>query len=84
VVRVSGEGSVDYSGEDGTCEGDLQLVEDALRGEPAEYEVAEVVSDGVTAFFRRTQSDGGELSPYPETVTLEKMSWAQASWTNAK
>jgi hypothetical protein len=24
------------------------------------------------------------LSPYPETDSLEKMSWAQARWTNAK
>ena len=24
------------------------------------------------------------LSPYPETVILKKMSWAQASWMNAR
>jgi xylulokinase len=32
----------------------------------------------------RAVMEGVVLSPYPETDSLEKMSWAQARWTNAK
>ena len=65
VVRVSGTEGTAYAGTYGNIaeEGEPQIIEDSLGGEPAEYEVEieQGVSDGVSAFFEKTQSGSGEL-----------------------
>jgi hypothetical protein len=63
VVRVSGTDGIEYSGTYGTIEGMLQTVEDSVGSEPTDYavEVAESVSDGVTAGFQKIQQGEGEL-----------------------
>lgn len=63
VVRVSGTDGIEYSGTYGTIEGMLQTVEDSVGSEPTDYavEVAEGVSDGVTAGFQKIQPGEGEL-----------------------
>ncbi|MBA4115303.1 MAG: hypothetical protein H0X71_02470 [Rubrobacter sp.] len=63
VVRVSGTDGIEYSGTYGTIEGTLQTVEDSVGSEPTDYavEVAEGVSDGVTAGFQKVQPGEGEL-----------------------
>lgn len=65
VVRVSGTEGTAYAGTYGNIaeEGEPQTIEDALGSEPTEYEVEieQGVSDGVSAFFEKTQPGSGEL-----------------------
>lgn len=63
VVRVSGTEGTAYSGNYGTIAGELQTVDSTLGSGPTEYEVKiqRGVSDGVNAFFQKTQSGEGEL-----------------------
>jgi len=65
VVRVSGTEGTAYAGTYGNLEqeGVPQIIEDTLGDEPTEYEVeiAGGVSDGVSAFFEKTESGSGEL-----------------------
>jgi hypothetical protein len=65
VVRVSGTEGTAYSGtyENITGEGEPQIIDETLGDEPTEYEVEvqEGASDGVSAFFEKTQPGGGEL-----------------------
>ena len=65
MVRVSGTESIAYAGTYGNLEqeGVPPTIEDTLRDEPAEYEVEieEGVSDGVSAFFEKTEPGVGEL-----------------------
>jgi len=65
VVRVSGTEGTAYSGsyENIMGEGEPQIVDETLGDEPTEYEVeiGEGTSDGVSAFFEKTQPGGGEL-----------------------
>ena len=62
-VRVSGTEGTAYTGDYGSTTGDLQIVDDNLEGEPQVYEVEveQGVTDGVTAFFQKTQPGGGQL-----------------------
>ena len=63
VVRVSGAQGTAYSGDYGTISGEPQIVDSTLGSDPTEYKVdiEKGTSDGVTAFFQKTQSGGGEL-----------------------
>jgi hypothetical protein len=63
MVRVSGAQDTAYIGHYGTLGGEPQIVEDTLEAEPQEYEVEieGVRADGVSASFRKIESDTGEL-----------------------
>lgn len=65
VVRISGTEGTAYAGTYGNLEqeGVPETIEDTLGGEPTEYEVeiAGGVSDGVSAFFEKTEPGSGEL-----------------------
>jgi hypothetical protein len=65
VVRVSGAEGTAYAGTYGNLEeeGVPLIIEDTLGGEPTEYEVEieEGVSDGVSAFFEKTEPGSGGL-----------------------
>lgn len=61
VVRVSGAEGLAYSGNYGTIASEPRAVDSTLGDEPTDYEVEEDVSEGVTAFFRKTQPGEGEL-----------------------
>jgi hypothetical protein len=64
-VRVSGTEGIAYAGTYGNLEqeGVPPTIEDTLGDEPTEYEVEieEGVSDGVSAFFEKTEPGSGEL-----------------------
>lgn len=82
VVRVSGTEGIEYSGDYSTLEGDLQQATGALEGEPVEYavDIQEGVSDGVTAFFRKTQPGAGELKAEilaDDTIVTESTTYAE-------
>ncbi len=65
VVRISGTEGTAYAGTYGNLEqeGVPETIEDTLGDEPTEYEVeiAGGVSDGVSAFFEKTEPGSGEL-----------------------
>lgn len=65
VVRLSGTEGTAYAGTYGNLEeeGTPRTIEDTLGDEPTEYEVQieEGVSDGVSAFFEKTEPGSGEL-----------------------
>lgn len=65
VVRVSGAEGTAYAGTYGNLEqeGVPPTIEDTLGDEPTEYEVEieEGVSDGVSAFFEKTEPGSGAL-----------------------
>jgi hypothetical protein len=65
VVRISGTEGIAYAGTYGNLEqeGIPPTIEDTLGDEPTEYEVEieEGVSDGVSAFFEKTEPGSGEL-----------------------
>jgi hypothetical protein len=65
MVRVSGTGGIAYAGTYGNLEqeGVPPTIEDTLEDEPTEYEVEieEGVSDGVSAFFEKTEPGSGGL-----------------------
>ena len=65
VVRISGTEGTAYAGTYGNLEeeGVPPTIEDTLGDEPTEYEVQieEGVSDGVSAFFEKTEPGSGEL-----------------------
>ena len=64
VMRVSGTKGTAFSGTYGSlAEGESRIVDDTLGDEPTEYEVEtqEGVSDGVSAFFEKTEPSSGKL-----------------------
>ena len=65
LVRVSGTEGTAYAGTYGNLEeeGVPRMIEDTLGDEPTEYEVEveEGVSDGVSAFFEKTEPGSGGL-----------------------
>ena len=65
VMRVSGTEGTAYAGTYGSLaeEGESRIVDDILGDEPTEYEVEtqEGVSDGVSAFFEKTEPGSGRL-----------------------
>ncbi len=88
VVRVSGTDGIEYSGTYGTIEGMLQTVEDSVGSEPTDYavEVAEGVSDGVTAGFQKVQPGEGELQVEilaDDQVVVESRTLAEFGAVNA-
>ena len=88
VVRVSGTEGVAYSGTYGTIEGMLQTVEDTVGAEPTHYpvEVAQGVSDGVTAGFQKIETGEGELQIEilaDEEVIVESRTLADSGAVNA-
>ncbi len=91
VVRVSGTEGVAYSGNYGTFERPVEMVEAATVGaEPTDYEVQvqEGVSDGVFASFQKTEPGQGELRVQTladekvvvESRTLAELGAANADW----
>lgn len=90
VVRVSGTEGVAYSGNYGTLEGPVEIVDDTIGAEPTDYEVQvqEGVSDGVFASFRKTEPGQGELRVQTladekvvvESSTLAELGVADAAW----
>ena len=90
VVRVSGTEGVAYSGNYGTLEGPVEIVDDTIGAEPTYYEVQvqEGVSDGVVASFRKTEPGQGELRVQTladdkvvvESRTLAELGAADAAW----
>lgn len=90
VVRVSGTEGVAFSGNYGTLEGPVEIVDDTIEAEPTEYEVQvqEGVSDGVVASFRKTEPGQGELRVQTladekvvvESRTLAELGAADAAW----
>ena len=88
VVRVSGTEGVVYSGTYGTIEGMLQTVEDTVGAEPTDYpvDVAEGVSDGVTAGFQKIETGEGELRIEilaDDEVVVESRTLADSGAVNA-
>ncbi len=88
VVRVSGTDGIEYSGTYGTIEGMLQTVEDSVGSEPTDYvvEVAEGVSDGVTAGFQKVQPGEGELQVEilaDDQIVVESRTLAEFGAVNA-
>ena len=64
LVRVSGAQGTAYTGNYTNLTGRLEIVEDTTLGdEPQEYEVEieEGILDGVSASFRKSEADTGEL-----------------------
>lgn len=63
VVRVSGTQGTAYAGNYGGFAREPQAVEGALEDEPVEYEVevGEGISDGVSAYFQKSEPSAGEL-----------------------
>ncbi len=88
VIRVSGAEGIEYAGTYGTIEGTLQTVEDGVGSEPTDYvvEVAEGVSDGVTAGFQKVQPGEGELQVEilaDDQVVVESRTLAEFGAVNA-
>ncbi len=63
VVRVSGAEGTRYLGDYGTLATETEMVDDTLGDNPREYpvDVEEGTSDGIIAFFRKTEPGTGEL-----------------------
>lgn len=88
VVRVSGTEGLVYSGTYGTIEGTLDTVDDTIGSEPTDYEVevAQGVSDGVTAGFQKTKPGEGELQVEilaDDQVVVESRTLADSGAVNA-
>ena len=88
VVRVSGTDGIEYSGTYGTIEGTLQTVEDSVGSDTTDYavEVAEGLSDGVTAGFQKIQPGEGELQVEilaDDQVVVESRTLAEFGAVNA-
>lgn len=63
MVRVSGAEGIAYTGDYSSLESPPEDVNATLEGSPMEYtvQVTDGVSDGVIAFFRKTEAGPGEL-----------------------
>lgn len=61
TIRISGTEGTAYLGDYGSFTGELQPVEGTFEAEPTDYEVEGDFSQGVTAFFRKTEPGGEKL-----------------------
>lgn len=82
VIRISGTEGTAYSGDYSTLEGDLQDANGTLEGDPVDFpvDIAAGASDGVTAFFRKTQPGAGELKAQivaDDEVVVESTTYAE-------
>lgn len=61
TIRVSGTEGTAFLGDYGSFRGELQAIDGTLEAEPTDYEVGGDFSQGVTAFFQKTEPGGEKL-----------------------